>query len=225
MTDNADHRYIPRHDVKLLRGYLRDIPELAEDLAIAVMRQDRYERNGGGHQRPSEQPLPFNLDAYEAAEHLHNVLGGWTRLTCEHRGRKYDGPDTTPGLARWLMRNLEALAMTEGAETAVAEIREAVRAAERIACPPPGIVNIDAHRHAEARATYLNASQIATLARDLGEEYRFLTRRRVHVLAEAGLIHPVPGPWHPRWPAQWLVGDVLDAHLQLPIRRRHTARG
>lgn len=222
MTDDADHRYIPRHELKLLRGHLRDIPELAEDLAIAVMRQDRYERGGGGHRRPSEQPLPFSIEAHEAAEHLHTVLGGWARLICEHRGRHYDGPDTTPGLARWLMRNLEALAMTEGAETALAEIRDAVRTAERIACPPPEIVHIDADRHDQARALWLNASGIAALARELGDEYRHLTRRRVHVLAEAGLIKPVPGPWHPRWPTQWVVGEVLDAHLQLPIRRRHT---
>ncbi|MFD3431143.1 hypothetical protein [Nocardia fluminea] len=224
MTDNADHRYIPRHELKLLRGHLRDIPELAEDLAIALMRQDRYERHGGAHRRPSEQPLPFSIEAHEAAEHLHNVLGGWVRITCEHRARHYDGPDTTPGLSRWLLRHLETFAMIEGTETARGEIKAAMNAAERIACPPPMIVHVDTDRIEEARALWLNARGIATLARDLGDEWRHLTRRRVHVLAEAGLITPVPGPWHPRWPTQWIVGEVLDAHLQLPIRRRDTRR-
>lgn len=222
MTDGPEHRYIPRHELKLLRANLRDIPELAEDLAVAVMRQDRLGgRGGGAHRRPSEQPLPFNIDAHEAAEHLHNVLGGWVRVVCEHRARQYDGPDTTPGLARWLQRNLEGLAVIPGAETARGEIKAAMTAAERIACPPRRVTDLNEGSIGEARATYLNAREIAALARELGDEWRHLTRRRVHVLAEAGLIEPIPGPWHPRTPAQWLVGDVLDAHLELPIRRRH----
>lgn len=226
MTDNADHRYIARHELKLLRKNLQDIPELAEDLAVAVMRQDRYERGGGRQRRRGDgQPLPFNVEAQEVADNLHNVLGGWVRVVCEDRARHYDGSDTTPGLARWLLRNLETLAVIPGAETARGEIKDAMNAAERIACPPPMIVRVDEHRLAEARALRLNATGIAVLARELGDEWRHLTRRRVHVLAEAGLITPVPGPWHPRWPTQWVVGEVLDAHLKLPIRRRHTTPG
>lgn len=225
MTDNADHRYIARHELKLLRKNLQDIPELAEDLAVAVMRQDRYERGGGRQRRRGDgQPLPFNVEAQEVADNLHNVLGGWVRIVCEDRARRYDGPDTTPGLARWLLRNLETLAVIPGAETARGEIKDAMNAADRIACPPPMIVRVDEHRLAEARALRLNATGIAVLARELGDEWRYLTRRRVHVLAEAGLITPVPGPWHPRWPTQWIVGEVLDAHLLLPIRRRHAVR-
>lgn len=226
MTE-ADHRFIPRHDLQLLRRHLREIPQLAVDLAVAIMRQDRYERGGGSQQRPSEQPLPYNIDAADAADALHNVLGGWVRLTCEHRDRVYDATEaanTTPRLAWWLLRNLEALAMTPGAETALGEIRDAVRAAERIACPPRRVTALNEGSLAEARRTYMSALEIAALARELGDEYRHLTRRRVHVLHEAGLIAPVPGPWHPRWPSQWLVGPVLDAHLALPIRRRHTRR-
>lgn len=224
MTD-ADHRFIPRHDLQLLRRILREIPDLVMDLAVAILRQDRYERGAsGGQRRPSEQPLPYNPDAREAAQVLHGVLVGWVRLTCEHRDRMYDGPNTTPRLAWWLLRNLEALAMTPGADGALEEIAKAKKAAERIACPPPHVVEFDEQRVTEARAMYMSALEIATLARDLGDEHRHLTRRRVHVLHEAGLITPVPGPWHPRWPTQWLVGPVLDAHLALPIRRRHTRR-
>lgn len=225
MTDGPEHRYIPRHDVKLLRGHLLDIPDLAADLAVAVMRQDRYER-GGGHQRRrgDGQPLPFNIEAQEAADHLHNVVGGWVRVVCEQREQHYDGPDTTPGLARWLVRHLETLAVIPGAETARGEIKAAMIAAERIACPPPMIVRIDEYKLAEARDTRLSTTGIAVLARELGDEWRHLTRRRVHVLAEAGLVAPAPGPWHPRWPTQWIVGEVLDAHLLLPIRRRHAQR-
>ncbi|MGW6121487.1 hypothetical protein ACWFRF_20765 [Nocardia sp. NPDC055165] len=217
----ADHRYIARHDIKLIREHLYKVPELAEDLAVTVMRQDRLgERGGGAHRRPSEQPLPYSIAAQEAAEQLHNTLGGWVRVVCEHRECHYDGADTTPGLSRWLLRNLETLAMIPGSETARDEIKDAIDRAEWIACPPRRILHVDENRLAEARALRLNPAGIAALARELGDEWRWLTKRRVHVLAEAGLIRPAPGPWHPRWPTQWVVGEVLDAHLQLPIRRR-----
>jgi hypothetical protein len=134
-------------------------------------------------------------------------------------------PPTTAALARWLSRNFYSLATTPGSDTALREISDAERAAERIVCPPPGVLpSMDAARVREARATYLSARQIATLARDLGDEYRNLTQRRVYALAEAGLIAPVPGPWQPGYPLQYLVGPVLDAHLALPIRQRHTRR-
>lgn len=134
-------------------------------------------------------------------------------------------PPTSAELARWLHRNFYSLATTPGAETALREISAAEKAAELIVCPPPGVLPpMDAARLRMARATYLGAREIAALARELGDPYRYLTQRRVHVLYEAKLIAPVPGPWLPGYPLQFLVGPVLDAHLALPIRQRHTRR-
>lgn len=134
-------------------------------------------------------------------------------------------PPTTAALARWLSRNFYSLATTPGSETALREISEAQRAVERIVCPPPAVLPpMDAALVQMARSMYLSARELVVLARDLGDEYRNLTQRRVHVLHEAGLISPVPGPWRPGYPHQYLVGPVLDAHLALPIRQRHTRR-
>lgn len=44
------------------------------------------------------------------------------------------------------------------------------------------------------------------------------------VLRDAGKIRPVvqlSKSWDPSWPRKYRLGDVLDAHLQHPIRRRH----
>lgn len=134
-------------------------------------------------------------------------------------------PPTTAALARWLSKNFYSLATTPGAETALREIAAAEKAAERIVYPPPEVLpKMDAALLQMARNMYLSAREIAVLARDLGDEYRNLTQRRVHVLHEAKLIKPVPGPWRPGYPLQFLVGPVLDAHLALPIRQRHTRR-
>ncbi|WP_280186268.1 hypothetical protein [Nocardia gipuzkoensis] len=234
-----------RHEINLLRALLRKVPYLVTDLAPAIAKQARLGEVGRSRKprRPSEQPLPYNADALAAADELHNVIGGWVRLVCEQRGvefrpvgwlpatfigplrpgqhRMYPGyVPTTVDLAFWLDRNLVSLAMTEGAETVRPELKAAVLRAHRIACPPKLTVVIDQHKLNEARALCLNANGVATLARELGEEYRHLSRRRVHVLHEAELIKPIPGPWRKDW-VLFKVGEVLDAHLVLPIRERH----
>ncbi|WP_228002154.1 hypothetical protein [Nocardia australiensis] len=221
--DNPNHMFIPRHELKLLRELLREIPDLALDLGIAVTKQARLGEVGRSRKprRPSEQPLPYHVAAADAAEELHNALVGWVRLTCEQRDIDYTGPTSTPALAKWLHRNIVALAMTEGSETALPEIRDAMQAAEWIVCPPMRPHAVDQARIDRARKLMLNVSGIAALAKELGEEYRHLTKRRVHVLKEAGRILPVPGPWRIDWPVLYFVGDVLDAHLSLPIRERH----
>ncbi len=222
-VDNPNHMFIPRHELKKLRELLQEIPDLAIDLGIAITKQARLGEVGRGRKprRPSEYPLPYHLGASEAAEELHNALVGWARLVCEQRAITYVGPVSTPGIARWLERNIIALAMTEGSERALNDIGESVDNAKWIVCPPMQPIVVDANKMAKARRLRLNASGIATLAIELGEEYRNLTARRVRVLRDAQMIRPVPGPWRPDFPALYLVGQVLDAHLALPIRERH----
>lgn len=215
-----NHMFITKHELTKLREVLAEIPTLAADLPVTITKQARLGEVGRGRKprRPSEQPLPYHVDAARVADELHNALAGWVRLTCEQRAMDYTGPTSTAGLARWLDRHYIALAMTEGSETALEELGHLADVAHRIICPPPSPIVVDAASLARARAQLLNPNGIATLARELGEEYRHLTRRRVHVLKEAGLIRPVPGPWlH----LMFNVGDVLDAHLLLPIRERH----
>lgn len=243
--DNPNHMFIDRAEVNLLRSLLRKVPHLVADLTPTITKQARLGEVGRSRKprRPSEQPLPYNHDAARAADQLHNAIGGWVRIVCEHRGVEFRpvgwlptdfiGPlqpgqhrvpagyvATTTDLAFWLDRHLISLAMTPGAEGARPEIKDAVLRAHRAVCPPKMTVVIDEEKHEQARRMWLNANGIATLARELGEEYRHLTRRRVFALKDAGLVKPVPGPWRPDW-MLFVVGEVLDAHLILPIRTRH----
>ncbi|GAB0103373.1 hypothetical protein JMUB6875_23460 [Nocardia sp. JMUB6875] len=213
-------------DVPTLRDLvtlLRGIPDLAEDLEDAVAGRARLgAANTRLSSRSSDQPLPFSVGAASARDHLHAVLVSWVRLVCEQRAIEYAGDTGTADLARWLIANVIALAMTEGADTAPADIREAVEAVERIVCPPPSPIVVTADALESARLARLNASGIATLAKELGEPFRTLTVRRIQTLRDAGRVQPVPGPWAADWPEQFVVGAVLDAHLAFPARRRKT---
>lgn len=217
------HLYLDRTVARELARTLGDIPDLAEDLADARTRQTRFgavdyrTRDGAREQR-----LPFNPAAARAEDDLQAVLVSWIRLVCEERAIAYGGDVSIAGMAEWLQRNIIALAMTEGVEAAPGEIAAAVAAAEAVVCPPVGANAVDADLVARARAVRLNAAGIGKLAEQLGDEYRGLTVRRMRTLRAAGLIRPVPGPWSRDWPELYVVGEVLDAHLALPTRRRTT---
>ncbi|MFE6863627.1 hypothetical protein [Nocardia sp. NPDC057668] len=220
---DPNHLFLDRAAVLDLVRMLREIPELAVDLEDAVLRRSRL---GGPNLRLSsrsgDQPLPFSPAAARARDQLHAVLVSWVRLICEQRGLDYTGGTSTGGLARWLDRNVIALAMTEGAETAPAEIRAAVQTALHVICPPTSQIEVDAAQLEAARTARLNVNGIATLAKEMGEAFQSITVRRIQTLRDAGRISPVPGPWAPDWPELFVVGEVLEAHLAHPARKRRS---
>ncbi|MFD7843479.1 hypothetical protein ACFV4K_11170 [Nocardia sp. NPDC059764] len=219
--DGSAHLYLEVGALRELAELLAGIPDLVEDLADSVNGRSRLgAANARLSGRTSDQPLPFSVGAARVRDHLHASLIGWVRLVCEQRALDYSGPTSTAGLAAWLRTNLIALAMTEGVESAPADIRAAVEAAERVVCPPAQRFVIDAASVEAARRARLNVSGIAILAQELGDPFRTVTVRRIQTLRDAGKVAPVPGPWAPDWPELFLVGDVLDAHLKYPMRRR-----
>ncbi|WP_405134026.1 hypothetical protein [Nocardia sp. NBC_01388] len=222
--DDSIQLYLDHAAVRDLAQQLREIPSLAEDLEDTVACRTRLgDPNLRLNARSSDQPLPFSPAAAKVRDRLHSILVSWVRLVCEQRGLEYSGDPSTAGLARWLDRNLIALAMTEGVETAPAEIRSVIEAALLIICPPLAPIVVDVNQIEAARRVRLNASGIVTLAKELGEPFRTVTVRRIQVLRDAGKISPTPGPWAMSWPEQYVVGEVLDAHLAHPIRKRKTA--
>lgn len=225
MPNNPTHLYLDHASIRELDRLLREIPDLADDLVDAIAGRTRLSAPSEHRRtrRITNQSMPYNPAAAKVSDHLHAVLVSWVRLVCEQRGVEYTASTSTAGLARWLTRNLIALAMTEGVESAPAEISAAIEAAVHIVCPPARREPITPDQVAQARRARLNASGLATLAKELGEEYRSLTVRRVQTLRDAGRIIPVPGPWAPDWPEMFVVGEVLDAHTLHPMRRRSAA--
>ncbi|WP_327143072.1 hypothetical protein [Nocardia sp. NBC_01327] len=224
--EDPNHLYLSHAAIRDLADLLTEIPSLAEDLEDAVACRTRLGDPGLRlSSRSNDQPLPYSVGAAKVRDHLHALLVSWTRLICEQRALDYAGPTSTPGLSRWLHRNLIALAMTEGIESAPTDLRSAVEAAERIICPPSEQIPVTTDALESARRAKLNASGISTLAKELGDAFKSITPRRIQTLRDSGRLAPVPGPWSPDWPEQFVVGEVLDAHLAYPARRRKSAEG
>ncbi|MFC9768808.1 hypothetical protein [Rhodococcus jostii] len=203
MTD-TDHLFLSRAEIKKLVALLREMPELVEELAVTITRQDRIGTPGSaGKKRGEEQPLPFNVTAAEAADDLHTTLVAWVRHVCESRGVDYDGRDGTLGVARWLDRNVIALAMTEGSGEALDEIQYAMRRA-RWATDRPRAEDAtisDPDRVDEARATAVSAAQAERMMERLGHPP--LKAATVRKWAERRKLEPVDG-------GRYRLGDILD---------------
>ena len=246
MSD-SDHLFISREEIKKLVTLLREIPELVEDLTVTLTRQDRLGKRGAMRGSGDDtQPLPVNIDASDVADDLHNTLSTWARHVCETRGVEYwpamfthrfgfigplranerrmpvplsDYRESIMGYARWLDRNVIALAMTEGAFEAFDEIRYAMRRARwSMDRPREAEVSLPPEERVEAaRSSLLNSTEIERMRHHLGEEYLNLTCRRIKTLTSKTDLTPVTviGDL-----AVYRLGDVLDAHLKYPTRQR-----
>lgn len=130
MTDR-DGYYLDRPSQAALIELLDQIPDLVDDLTIAITRQDRIAGGGPKTRNGSdEQPIPIGLHAMEAADLLHHTLTAWTNHVCEQRNYPRPRNDTLT-LGRWLKQHMIALALTEGAEESLDEIQHAIRQARR----------------------------------------------------------------------------------------------
>ncbi len=186
--------YITLDDQREIVRLLRTVPELVEELAITISRQDRV--GSGGPQISSgsyrERPVFFNDYAAAVAEDLRGVLIGWVRHVVEYRGLAWEGDDSTLTLARWLNRNVVSVAMTEGSEELLDELRDAIRRVWRAIdlAPERSPTYVDEERVTEAavRAQELRVSpaQAEALVEKLG--YKPLKAATVRQWAKRGKI-------------------------------------
>lgn len=130
--------FLDRDSQARLVTLLREVPGLVEDLSVTLTRQSRMGISGAKlHARKDAQPLPYDINASEVADDLHNTLTAWARHVCEYRGIEYRGGVGTVSVARWLAEHVESLAMTEGSEEALDEVAYAMgRAREATDCRP-----------------------------------------------------------------------------------------
>jgi hypothetical protein len=232
--------YLPRHDQQALLDLLKQVPALAEDLTVAIARQDRTTALGPKTSRGDDvQPLPFNEHASDAAGYLYFTLANWTGAICTARTIDYDDANNVISVARWLRIHIIDIALTpttlephpdiEGSRGILADVRHAIRNGNR-ACGGASDKAVRAPEAtaiavADARQSILNARGIERAAKHLCwnglGEYRTLTEQRVYRLARAGVIHPdrmitLDG----QECALYVLGDVLDAHVAYPSRSR-----
>lgn len=134
---------------------LEAVPELVEDLDLAISRQTKLTSGSVGGRSP-ERPLPWNERASEAADHLSVILMGWARVLnstvqplqgpacqdCAHPSCLYADLGREPhrhpaAAADFLRRHAYALIAHPAGPDAVEEILTAVRNARYATDTPP----------------------------------------------------------------------------------------
>lgn len=204
--------HLPRAEQLKLQEALCGIPALVEELSITITRQARVQKPGLGklRRRKAEARIPFHLGAVEAADELHNVLIKWVRFTCDARQTPYAESKDDITLARWLRRNVTALALIEGSEDAWPEIHHRIdECRKQIDLPPEDDIVIDPERVRQANRQILTAGQIEKIAPRLGALGAGLNKRRVQTLVANKRLRPCAVDGDVRF---FRLGDVLDAH-------------
>ncbi|PQP24145.1 hypothetical protein [Rhodococcus opacus] len=208
--------FLPRDEQLELVELLREIPELVEDLAVTISRQDRL-GSGSAQISPNsyrETPVYFNERAAGAAEELRAVLVSWVAYVLEERGLQWEGDDSTLRLARWLDKNVVALSLTPGSEEALDEITDAVRRIRRVVdrAPDRAPTVVDNGRILEARvraqSLRVSPAQAEALVEKLG--YAPLKAATIRKWAERGKIEKgVDG--------MYCLGDILELTPLRPV--------
>lgn len=208
----ADSFYLDKASQLKLRDELASIPRMIGELSITLTRQARVQRPGlSMSRRPKpESQVPIHLGAHNAAEKLHNCLGGWVRLVCEQRAILWDKGNDIITLAKWLRINMTALALTEGGEEAYDDIKAAIDECWReIDIPADDDIVIDRGRVHEANRVIVTAGQVEKLANKMGAIGKGLNKRRVETLTRNQKLRPCAVDGDVKF---FRLGDVLDAH-------------
>ncbi|MBW0275018.1 hypothetical protein ATM97_27845 [Nocardia sp. MH4] len=210
--------FLSRADCNELVAALREIPDLLEPLALAIVRGDRQGLDASTCRPAPQSKPPIDVAAQQMADDLHNLLIGWVRVVCEQRAIDPPAVETIPAAAKWLDRNVIALAMTEGATDAYRSITRAIAALQR-RLDRPGDGTLTEDELAGANRQVLTAYQIDKVVHLLGERGEGLSRRRVEVLDKAGALHPCSRD-RDTGTRFYRLGDILEAHAVHPRRGR-----
>lgn len=208
--------FLSRDDCHKLVAALREIPDLLEPLALAIVRGDRQGLDASTCRPAPQSKPPIDVAAQQMADDLHNLLTGWVRVVCDQRAMEVPEVGTIPAAAKWLDLNVIALAMTEGAGDAYRSITRAIAALQR-RLDRPGDGTLTEDEIAGANRQVLTAYQIDKVVHLLGERGVGLSRRRVEVLDKAGALHPCSRD-KDTGTRFYRLGDILAAHAIHPRR-------
>ena len=215
--------FLPKRHHEPLRARLSSVPDLVEELAVTITRQARIQKRGLGKssRMKPESRIPFHIAASEAADELQNCLATWVRLVCEERHIHYTDHDDATTLARWLRKNIIALALTQGSEEAYDDIVYRIEQCRSIIdLPPDDLIVIDRARVDAANRQVITADMVDKIAPRLGALGEGLNKRRVQTLTNRGLLKHCAQDGDVKF---YQLGDILDAHHRHSRRNRQKA--
>ncbi|MFD4439011.1 hypothetical protein ACFWPK_04440 [Nocardia sp. NPDC058519] len=209
--------FLSRADCNELVAALREIPDLMAPLALAIVRGDRQGLDASTCRPAPQSKPPIDVAAQAMADGLHNLLTGWMRVVCEQRGIEPHPVNSIPAAAKWLDKNVIALAMTEGASDAYRDITRAITALQR-RLDRPGDGTLTDDEIAGANRQVMTAYQVDKVTHLLGERAEGLNRRRVELLDKAGVLKGTRD--RDTGTRFYALGDILEAHAVHPRRGR-----
>lgn len=213
-------KFLSDADCHELAMLLREVPELMEPLALAIVRGDRQGLDAATCRPAPQSKPPVDYGAQAMADDLYNLLTGWVRVICEQRVMESPSLFAIPDTAKWLDKNIIALAMTEGAKSAYIDIKRAIVALQR-RLDRPGDGTLTEDDLTVANRMVLTAYQIDKVVHLLGERGEGLNRRRVELLDNAGVLKGTRD--RDSGKRFYALGDILEAHALHPRRGRGSA--
>ncbi|MFF0546931.1 hypothetical protein ACFYTF_29250 [Nocardia thailandica] len=213
MTDH--HLFITDDERLEIIDALREVPDLIERLALAIVRGDRHGLTDATTRRAPQSTPPIDYAAQALAEEVHAELTGWVRVVCEERALRTPPLYSIIEAARWLDLNATALAMSEAAPEAHRAICAVVRRLQqRLRRDDGGLTEADIEAANRQVLTSYQVDRIVPLLGHLGEG---LNRRRVELLSKAGVLRPasVDRDTGTRF---FRLGAILKAHAAHPRR-------
>lgn len=139
--DRADHMYLSREEQREFMNLMVKLQWVVEELDVTLTRQSQF---GSKYEtgKSTETPVVFHETASEIAYELHGTVSVWVNEVCTQRGLEFPGVDRTARMARWLWQHVIDLALIEEAETALDEIRHALKRAEHVVDRPLGRIYV-----------------------------------------------------------------------------------
>ncbi|GAC71016.1 hypothetical protein [Gordonia soli] len=212
---NVDGFFITRAEIDHLKEKLDAVvhPDLLDAMYAALAADASMggiAGGGGGHkQQHSKPPYAMHIDAL--IDELHNELTTVIRDMCETR--KIEVPDiggATQDAARWLIRYRFGLALMEEAPLHYRHLTTVIDKCLRSVNQLQPEYRVTPAKVEAANRQVVTARQVEKLARQLGDEGRGLTVRRVKYLREHDMLTGTKDHDSDTW--FYHLGDVIAAH-------------
>lgn len=137
----SDELYLPRNQWGLLKETLNKVLWLSDELDTTISRQSQFtSKQPRRVSNDDERPLPFHEKASDRAHELNGLLNEWILKVCTERTVDWPGYLRTPQAARWVHTHLTYLALTEGSDEFLGDLRATAKQCERIVDRPAGTV-------------------------------------------------------------------------------------
>lgn len=207
-------RFLTDAELDYMADRLGRLPDIEQDLAIALTGQSARPDGSGPRSQPRSRP-PYPIHLQVLADELKATLVAVVRDVEEQRGLRYDSGDTITACGQWLHKHRHVLKAMESGGDRFDELVEIIDRCVKVLGRNQVSPLAPAEREA-ARQAIVSASTVEAIAKRVGVQG--LNAARLRLLARRGVVKPVATG--PDGSILFRLGEVLDGHRATPARRR-----